>query len=110
MPFNCGFCARLHVFHGVGFFSFCDSKRGWLRLHPTIREDQPMKSHFRIKDEPKPPNSGFATPHVARLPKNKPDEAVNDSFGSVQPADTKDTEPDKTRRRDAKGAGKKRAG
>jgi hypothetical protein len=68
-----------------------------------------MESHFRIKGEPKPVNTGFATPHIAGIPENEPDEEVNDSFGSVHPADTMDTDPDDDPEAGGKGIGEKSA-
>ena len=41
--------------------------------------------------------TGFAPPHVAGIAEDEPDEpgeAVNDSLGSVHPADTIDADPD----------------
>jgi hypothetical protein len=66
-----------------------------------------MNNHIRVKGEPKPVNKGFATPHVAGVPEDEPDEAVNDSFGSVHPADTMDTDPDDDPEAGGKGIGEK---
>jgi hypothetical protein len=66
-----------------------------------------MNDEIRFKGGQKPGNGGFATPHVAGLPENEPDEAVNDSFGSVHPADTMDTEPDEDPEAGGKGIGEK---
>ena len=52
-------------------------------------------------------NGGFATPHVAGVSEDEPDEAVNDSFGSIHPADTMDTEPDDDPEAGGKGIGEK---
>jgi len=68
-----------------------------------------MGSHIRFKGGQKPVNTGFATPHIARTPKHEPDEAVNDSFGSVHPADTMDTDPDDDPEAGGKGIGEKTA-
>ena len=66
-----------------------------------------MESHIRLKGGQKPPNTGFATPHVPGIAEDEPDGAVNDSFGSVHPADTMDTDPDKDAEAGGKGIGKK---
>jgi hypothetical protein len=71
-----------------------------------------MESHIRFKGGQKPLNTGFATPHVAGIAKDEPDEpdeAVNDSFGSVHPADTMDTDPDEDPEAGGKGIGEKAA-
>jgi len=57
-----------------------------------------MENHIRFQGGGKPPTTGFATPKVATLPKNETDEAVNDSLGSVHPADTMDTDPKNARK------------
>jgi hypothetical protein len=51
----------------------------------------------------------FAARHIAGIVEVKPDEAVNDSFGSVHPADTMDTDPDKDPEAGGKGIGEKAA-
>jgi hypothetical protein len=66
-----------------------------------------MESHIRLKGGQKPPNTGFATPHVPGIAEDEPDGAVNDSLGSVHPADTMDTDPDKDAEAGGKGIGKK---
>jgi len=66
-----------------------------------------MNEEIRFKGGQKPGNSGFAAPHVAGVPEDEPDEAVNDSFGSVHPADTMDTEPDEDPEAGGKGIGEK---
>ena len=66
-----------------------------------------MEEYIRIRGERKPVNKGFATPHVAGIPEDEPDEAVNDSFGSVHPADTMDTELDEDPEAGGKGIGEK---
>jgi hypothetical protein len=66
-----------------------------------------MDSKIRFPGGGKPSNSGFATPHVAGIPEDEPEEAVNDSFGSVHPADTMDTDPDKDPEAGGKGIGEK---
>lgn len=53
-----------------------------------------MEKHIVFKGGNRPPGSGFATPHVANRSGKEPPEAVNDSLGSIHPADTMDTEPD----------------
>jgi hypothetical protein len=68
-----------------------------------------MKDHIRFSGGQKPLTTGFATPHVAGVPENEPDEAVNDSFGSVHPADTMDTDPDDDPEAGGKGIGEKTA-
>jgi len=68
-----------------------------------------MKGHIRFKGGQKPGNTGFATPHVAGIPEHEPDEAVNDSLGSVHPADTMDTDPDDDPEAGGKGIGEKTA-
>ena len=40
-----------------------------------------MESHIRLKGGQKPPNTGFATPHVPGIAEDEPDGAVNDSLG-----------------------------
>jgi hypothetical protein len=72
-----------------------------------LQEDQPMENHIRFKDGKKPPTTGFATPHVRGVA--EPDEEVNDSFGSIHPADTMDTDPDKDPEAGGKGIGEKAA-
>jgi hypothetical protein len=66
-----------------------------------------MEKHIRFQGGGKPPNKGFATSHIAGITEEEPDEAVNDSFGSVHPADTMDTDPDKDREAGGKGIGEK---
>jgi hypothetical protein len=66
-----------------------------------------MNEEIRFKGGQKPRNSGFATPHAAGIPEDEPDEAVNDSLGSVHPADTMDTEPDEDPEAGGKGIGEK---
>ena len=69
-----------------------------------------MYSAIRFQDGHKPPNhGGFATPHIAGLVDDEPDEAVNDSFGSIHPADTMDTDPDDDPEAGGKGIGEKAA-
>ena len=72
-----------------------------------------MKSHIRFQGGGKPPNTGFATPHVAGhvagIAEVEPDEEVNDSLGSIHPADTMDTDPDKDPEAGGKGTGEKTA-
>lgn len=53
-----------------------------------------MKERIRFKGGGKPGNTGFATPHVPGVPEHEPDGPVNDSLGSIHPADTMDTDPD----------------
>jgi hypothetical protein len=77
------------------------------RLHLILREDEPMESHIRFKGGQKPPNTGFATPHIPGIAEDEPDDAVNDSFGSVHPADTMDTDPDEDPEAGGKGIGEK---
>jgi hypothetical protein len=65
-----------------------------------------MENRIRFQGGQKPPNNGgFATPHLAI--KNKPDEVVNDSLGSVHLADTMDTDLDKDPEAGGKGIGEK---
>jgi hypothetical protein len=78
-------------------------------MHPNLWEDQPMENRIRFKGGQKPPNTGFLTPHVAGVPEGEPDEAVNDSFGSIHPADTMDTDPDDDPEAGGKGIGEKAA-
>jgi hypothetical protein len=52
---------------------------------------------------------GFATPHVAGIAEVEPDEEVNDCLGSVQPADTMDTDPHTDPEAGGKGIGDKAA-
>lgn len=74
-----------------------------------------MESHIRFKGGEKPPKTGFATPHVAGIAEVEPDgldepgEAVNDSLGSIHPADTMDTDPDEDPEAGGKGIGEKTA-
>jgi hypothetical protein len=77
-----------------------------------VGEDQPMESHLRFRGGGKPPKTGFATPHVAGIAGDKlgepeepgePEEAVNDSFGSIHLADTMDTDPDEDSEAGGKG-------
>lgn len=68
-----------------------------------------METHIRFKGGDKPVTHGFASPHVAGVPENEPDEEVNDSLGSVHPADTMDTDPDKDPEAGGKGIGEKTA-
>ena len=69
-----------------------------------------MDERIRFLGGQKPPNTGFATPHVAGILEGEPDGAVNDSLGTVHPADTMDTDPDKDPEAGGKGIGKKTAG
>jgi hypothetical protein len=85
------------------------SRREAFGLHLIFWEDQPMESHIRFKGGQKPPNTGFATPHVAGIAEHEPDEEVNDSLGSIHPADTMDTDPDKDPEAGGKGIGEKTA-
>ena len=67
-----------------------------------------MNEEIRFRGGQKPGNSGgFATPHVVGIPEEEPDEEVNDSFGSIHPADTMDTEPDDDPEAGGKGIGEK---
>jgi len=67
-----------------------------------------MNEEIRYKDGRKPENGGgFAKPHVSGLPEQESDEVVNDSFGSVHPADTMDTDPDDDPEAGGKGIGEK---
>lgn len=51
-----------------------------------------MKDEIRLQGGDKPGGSGgFATPHVPGVPESEPDTEVNDSLGSIHPADTMDT-------------------
>jgi hypothetical protein len=68
-----------------------------------------MREHIRFKGGGKPNPGGFATPHVAGVPEGEPDGEVNDSFGSIHPADTMDIDPDKDREAGGKGSGEKAA-
>ena len=68
-----------------------------------------MKEHIRFQGGQKPVTTGFATPHFSVVPEPEPDEAVNDSFGSVHPADTMETDPDDDPEAGGKGIGEKRA-
>ena len=68
-----------------------------------------MESRIRFKGGQKPPKTGFATPHIAGIAEDEPDEAVNDSFGSIHPADTMDTDPDEDPEAGGKGIGEKAA-
>jgi hypothetical protein len=69
-----------------------------------------MENRIRFKGGQKPINSGgFATPHVAGIHRHGPGEEVNDSLGSVHPADTMDTDPDDDPEAGGKGIGKKAA-
>jgi len=74
-----------------------------------------MENHIRFKGGQKPSNTGFATPHVAGIAEDEsgepdePDEAVNDFFGSIHPADTMDTDPDEDPEAGGKGIGEKTA-
>ena len=43
------------------------------------------------------------------IAEDEPDEAVNDSFGSIHPADTMDTDPDEDPEAGGKGIGEKTA-
>jgi hypothetical protein len=47
---------------------------------------------IRFKGGSKPGGGGFATPHVAGVPEVEPEGEVNDSLGSIHPADTMDTD------------------
>ena len=97
---------------GLAFFrrlQRCGARRDAFGLHPILWEDRPMKSHIRFKGGQKPPNTGFATPHIPGVTEDKPDEAVNDSFGSIHPADTMDTDPDEDPEAGGKGIGEKAA-
>ena len=66
-----------------------------------------MKSAIRFRDGSKPETTGFATPHLYE--KKVPDDAVNDALGSIHPADTMDTVPDKDPEAGDKGTGEKSA-
>jgi hypothetical protein len=68
-----------------------------------------MESHIRFQGGQKPPTTGFATPHVAGIREHEPDEAVNDSLGTVDPADTMNTDPKDDPEAGGKGIGKKTA-
>jgi hypothetical protein len=68
-----------------------------------------MEKHIVFKGGNRPPNSGFATPHVAGRTDKEPAEVVNDSLGSIHPADTMDTEPDNDPEAGGKGTGPKAA-
>jgi hypothetical protein len=68
-----------------------------------------MDEKIRFKGGGKPGGGGFATPHVPGVPEKEPDEEVNDSLGSVHPADTMDTEPDDDPEAGGKGIGKREA-
>ena len=68
-----------------------------------------MEERIRFLGGQKPPNTGFATPHVAGILEGEPDGAVNDSLGTVHPADTMDTDPDQDPEAGGKGIGKKTA-
>jgi len=67
-----------------------------------------MNEEIRFRGGEKPEISGgFVTPHVAGIPDDELDEAVNDSFGTVHPADTMDTDPDADPEAGGKGIGDK---
>ncbi len=67
-----------------------------------------MNEEIRFRGGQKPGNSGgFASPHVAGIPEEEPDDTVNDSFGSIHPADTMDTEPDDDPEAGGKGIGER---
>ena len=67
-----------------------------------------MHAEIRFKGGQKPPvDSGFATPHSSRRADVESDEAVNDSFGSIHPADTMETDPDQDPEAGGKGIGEK---
>ena len=67
-----------------------------------------MNEEIRFRGGQKLGNSGgFASPHVAGIPEEEPDDAVNDSFGSIHPADTMDTEPDDDPEAGGKGIGER---
>lgn len=68
-----------------------------------------MEKHIVFKGGNRPPNSGFSTPHAAHQSDKEPAEAVNDSLGSIHPADTMDTEPDDDPEAGGKGDGPKAA-
>jgi hypothetical protein len=68
-----------------------------------------MENRIRFKGGQKPPNTGFATPHVAGIPEHEPDQEGNDSLGSVHPAHTLDTHPDDNPEAAGKGIGEKAA-
>lgn len=68
-----------------------------------------MENHIRFRGGQKPENSGFVSPHIAGIPEDEPDGAVNDSFGSIHPADTMDTDPDSDPEAGGKGIGEKAA-
>jgi hypothetical protein len=62
-----------------------------------------MNEEIRFKGGDKPVNKGFASPHVAGVPEDEPDEAVNDSLGSIHPADTMDSDPKNDQETGSKG-------
>jgi hypothetical protein len=66
-----------------------------------------LQEKIRYKGGGKPKTGGFATPHIPGVPEKEPDEEVNDSLGSVHPADTMDTDPDEDPETKGKGTGKK---
>jgi len=68
-----------------------------------------MNEEIRFRGGEKPGGGGFATPHVAGVPESEPEGEVNDSLGSVHPADTMDTDPDEDPEAGGKGAGEKTA-
>jgi hypothetical protein len=68
-----------------------------------------MNEEIRFRGGQKPDVGGLATPHVLGLPEEEPNEAVNDSFGSIHPADTMDTDPDEDPEAGSKGIGEKSA-
>ncbi|HTJ31420.1 MAG TPA: hypothetical protein VL346_13015 [Acidobacteriaceae bacterium] len=66
-----------------------------------------MNDEIRFRNGERPSQGGFATPHVPGLPENEPEGEVNDSLGSVHPADTMDTDPDDDPEAGGKGVGEK---
>lgn len=68
-----------------------------------------MQEHIVYKGGARPNTTGFATPHIAGLNKQQPDEPVNDSLGSITPADTMDTDPGDDPEAGGKGTGPKTA-
>ena len=68
-----------------------------------------MKDEMRFKNSPTPTVGGFATPHIGGMRPAEGDEAVNDSLGTIDPADTMDTDPDDDPEAGGKGIGEKTA-
>jgi len=68
---------------------------------------------MRFQGGEKPGGGGFASSHVAGhiagIPETEPEGEVNDSMGSIHPADTMDTNPDKDPEAGGKGKGPKQA-